>query len=171
MTKMSATLTGQKFGKLVVVALADSSDKPRTHYLCQCECGRTTIVYTSSLTRGLTRSCGCGKKESSRERMTTHGLSGTRFWKAWANVLTRNSGEKRHLVDERWFNFDLFKEDMYERYQGVVKEHGERGTRLILVNKRNGVYNAENCKWEGYRIAQRKRKNIPAQLTLQACAK
>lgn len=51
-----------RFGKLVAIKkvekLPDDKDK---HYkwLCQCDCGNTTVVRSSDLRRGQTKSCGC----------------------------------------------------------------------------------------------------------------
>ena len=49
-------LVGQKFGKLTVVSLVNTS--PRK-YLCRCECGGQAIVQPGNLKDGHTQSCGC----------------------------------------------------------------------------------------------------------------
>lgn len=52
-------LTGKKFGHLIVVKV-DHKDKNRNYYwLCQCDCGKQTIVLGNNLKRGNTTSCGC----------------------------------------------------------------------------------------------------------------
>ena len=53
-------LTGQRFGKLVVLE-PDSAHKTRSarRYLCQCDCGNLTKVYGDALQSGGTKSCGC----------------------------------------------------------------------------------------------------------------
>ena len=50
----------------------------RKYYLCQCECGNTTIVAENHLKNGHTQSCGCLKKErlkQNREHYKTSGPS------------------------------------------------------------------------------------------------
>lgn len=54
-------MTGQKFGKLTVVGLADPTNK--TKWRCKCECGNEVDVFGTNLRRGLTKSCGCSKSE------------------------------------------------------------------------------------------------------------
>jgi hypothetical protein len=54
-------LTGQQFGRLVVLK-RETLDKVGTYWKCQCECGKTTVVFGASLKRGLTTSCGCRKR-------------------------------------------------------------------------------------------------------------
>ena len=50
-------LEGRTFGDLQVVKKA-SSVGTKIRYVCQCSCGRETIVQGSNLTTGHTRSCG-----------------------------------------------------------------------------------------------------------------
>lgn len=56
-------LTGQRFGKLVVIKRAGTYISPKgakaTTWLCQCDCGNTTIVQRTSLKSGSISSCGC----------------------------------------------------------------------------------------------------------------
>lgn len=49
-----------QFDKLTVLRPADNIGE-RTAWVCQCKCGRTTVVTTRNLRSGHTRSCGCLK--------------------------------------------------------------------------------------------------------------
>jgi hypothetical protein len=63
-------LTGQRFGRLTVVERAEDYVSPKGHrnvqWLCKCDCEENsyTVVSGCSLTRGLTKSCGCLRKET-----------------------------------------------------------------------------------------------------------
>lgn len=57
-------LTGQVFGRLRVVERAHSNNG--VHWLCQCSCGKQTIVRGAVLRYGSTKSCGCGSKAQAR---------------------------------------------------------------------------------------------------------
>lgn len=57
---MKKDLTGQKFGKLLVVNLSHHEGS-KYYWNCLCECGNSKISWTSSLTRGKVKSCGCSK--------------------------------------------------------------------------------------------------------------
>ena len=53
-------LTGQRFGKLVV--LHKSEEKSASHgcvWLCKCDCGKEVLASTSALNSGKKKSCGC----------------------------------------------------------------------------------------------------------------
>ena len=56
-------LTGQKFGKLTVIGRDYSRKANITYWLCKCDCGNPEIISIArgSLTRGLTKSCGCNR--------------------------------------------------------------------------------------------------------------
>jgi len=58
-------ISGKRFGKLVVVSPA-GSDKNGAKWLCECDCGNTSIVRGKNLRRGLTGSCGCDRGVSRR---------------------------------------------------------------------------------------------------------
>lgn len=50
-------MTGSRFGRLVVLELAEIRTEAR--WLCQCDCGQLTTVAGSELRNGSTKSCGC----------------------------------------------------------------------------------------------------------------
>ena len=51
-------LTGQRFGSLTVLRPAGNIGN-RTAWACRCDCGQESIVSTSSLRTGHTKTCGC----------------------------------------------------------------------------------------------------------------
>lgn len=69
--KYSQIKPGDKFGKLTVISKEINGKKTDSSkcsfYKCQCECGNITIVRSSSLIRGITKSCGCGRHLSYNE--------------------------------------------------------------------------------------------------------
>ena len=76
-------LTGQRFGRLVVIKRADNhitithdkqghvaAVKYFTCWLCQCDCGNTYVAYAHHLKGGHVKSCGCLRVEKSRNRLS-----------------------------------------------------------------------------------------------------
>lgn len=76
-------LTGQRFGSLTVVSSAEPYVSPSgqlyRRWLCKCDCGSESVAFQNSLTSGLTRSCGCSRRESILNKMQD--MSGMRFGK------------------------------------------------------------------------------------------
>lgn len=60
-------LTGQHFGRWTVLEKGISDKHYNTKWKCQCECGTIREVAGTSLRKGTSTSCGCYKKENSKE--------------------------------------------------------------------------------------------------------
>ena len=80
--KVRKDLTGQRFGKLVVIKQADDFILPsgihEAQWLCKCDCGNDKIVESRYLRMGLIKSCGCITKENNFNRCTID-LTGRTF--------------------------------------------------------------------------------------------
>ena len=61
-------LTGQRFGKLVVINRSNINVGTTKKWFCQCDCGQTCYVEPRNLKSGYTQSCGCLAKEKASER-------------------------------------------------------------------------------------------------------
>ena len=65
-------LKGKRFGRLVVLRKECVSRETwnrlrQPTWFCECDCGELVYVIDSNLKRGNTRSCGCLRREKSRE--------------------------------------------------------------------------------------------------------
>ena len=78
-------LTGQKFGKLLVLEKDEEKIKQRKlegknnnniYWKCECDCGNKTSVYAGALKSGHTQSCGCLRK---KEKEAKENLTGMKF--------------------------------------------------------------------------------------------
>jgi hypothetical protein len=84
-------LVGQRFGRLMVIKRVENKGK-QTRYLCRCDCGKEKIFYTTNLMRGLSTSCGCFRKEKSKERQFVD-LTGQQFGQLTVMSLDRYNKE------------------------------------------------------------------------------
>lgn len=91
-------MIGQKFGRLTVVSqhgVKREGNAVRRLWECECECGKHTIVPTSNLTKGNTRSCGCLFREAAkitqRNNCTKHNYTKThpRQYRVWKGIRQR----------------------------------------------------------------------------------
>lgn len=95
-------LTGQRFGKLTVIALVTT--KPRVKWSCLCDCGQTASVSRTNLDRG-TKSCGCLTQEN-KQPLTWKiedlpaAVANVKSWEALYAKLGAGRGVK-HAV-KRW---------------------------------------------------------------------
>ena len=81
MGRKKVDLTGQRFGKLVVVREVGRKNG-KVVWECLCDCGNTVIVVTGNLTSGGTTSCGCSRVRN---------ITGQRFGKL---VVVKDVGRK-----------------------------------------------------------------------------
>ena len=66
--KQVTDLTGQVFGKLLVLDYAGRAENGKHRWRVRCECGTEKVVFASNLFSGKTRSCGCARHEEGRKR-------------------------------------------------------------------------------------------------------
>lgn len=64
-------LSGQRFGRLVVLEEADLSDNRTVIWKVKCDCGVVFNALGTNLRNGTTRSCGCLRSEATAERNRT----------------------------------------------------------------------------------------------------
>lgn len=163
-------LSGQRFGRLVVVELAEKSfngKRFRYYWLCRCDCGNFCTARTDELTGGNTRSCGCLHKESAVTNISKHHkhkMSGTPAYKTWHGVKARcyNVRNKSYAryggrgvgLYEPWISdFHAF----YE-YVSQLEHFGEEGYSLDRIDN-DGDYAPGNLRWADAKTQARNRRS------------
>lgn len=164
--KKAQNLSGQRFGKLTVLERAGTKSH-NTMWLCQCDCGNTTVTSRGNLLNGKTKSCGCLKHRPAVNR--THGQSKTRLYFVWRNMLNRcyndtvndypNYGGRGITVCTEWKDdFQAFSE---WAFANGYDANAKRGEYTLDRKNTNGNYEPSNCRWvSGYEQANNKRTNL-----------
>ena len=155
-------ITGERYGRLVVIRELSKNSIGETMWLCQCDCGRLIILRGSSLRSGNTRSCGCLKGESLKTRGITHNGTGTRLYHIWANMIQRCTNENNKCwaryggrgitVCDEWFYFTNFK-------KWALENGYSENLSIDRINVNKG-YSPTNCRWsDSITQANNKRTN------------
>lgn len=140
------TIIGEPFIDFVRI---DSKQKSKLVNVI-CDCGNKKIVNYSSLIRGISKSCGCYKKELAGNQNKTHGLSKHKLFKVWQKIKERcyyskdkfykNYGGRGIYMCEDWKN------DFKKFYDWSVENGWKEGLQIDRT-KNNGNYEPSNCRY------------------------
>jgi hypothetical protein len=149
MGRKTQSLAGQRFGRLLVLDRVPREPRAsgQAKWRCLCDCENISIIGSNALRSGATQSCGCLRRDALVTRNTTHGLSGTRTYNSWCNMIRRCThdndprypewGGRGITVCERWLDYPNFLADMGERPPGTTLDREDN----------DGNYEPGNCRW------------------------
>lgn len=165
---MRKDLTGMRFGRLVVVAYAETKRK-KAHWLCRCDCGNEKVICSDSLRGSMSRSCGCLRSEVTASKNYRHGFDKrgkrNRHYLVWLSMMTRCYtktsrdfplyGGRGIKVCDEWHDPKVFVE-WCQSHEPIPKGYSV-DRRLV-----NGDYSPDNCRFSSP-ITQSRNRRPPSE--------
>ncbi len=146
MAKRIVHVPGEKIGRLTFVVWVPT-DTTRKRALFQCDCGNTHEARASHWRYGKITSCGCYLTEVRYGRKTTHGMTGTPLYYAWASMRSR-------VTPHYYLNRPNYKgvgcDPCWRTFEGFVANPpaGEFEPGMVLARYGDvGDYTPSNCRW------------------------
>lgn len=158
-------LTDEKFGRLTAKIRLGAADKwGSSLWECQCDCGNIVRVRVDNLTRGITKSCGCLKREvavvttkrrnqedrSLKYGKLVHGGTGTRLFRIWCAMRSRctdaNNPAYKHYGGRGIKICDEWIKD-FANFRDWALGNGYKEDLEIDRENNDGNYEPGNCRW------------------------
>lgn len=167
---MRTNLIGNRYGRLTVVDVADdsvsSSGYHTVRWKCLCDCGTEVIVRGKCLTQGVTKSCGCLRREQLSKRVSKHNDQGSRLYAIWDSMRQRcnnpknaayhNYGGRGITICSDWDEYLNFKEWAVKSGYDNNATRGDCTLDRIDVNK---AYSPSNCRWTDMRTQSNNKRD------------
>lgn len=138
-------ITGQRFGRLIVLAQYGRNRWGSIQWQCLCECGNEAIILSQCLRRGWSRSCGCIAKNRIRNLRLSHGKSKTKTYRIWKAINERcnNPNNKSY----KYYGGRGIK-SLYNSVSSMIADIGEQPSGYTIHRLNNdGHYEPGNCNW------------------------
>ena len=142
-----------QYGELTIKRYVGRDKHYFPYFWCECSCGNKKICNLSHLKRGLVSSCGHIQREKSIDSHKLHGLSKSKIYKIYYNMISRcyNKsniyyncyGEKGITVCDEWLN----KENGFINFYRWAMDNGYKEGLSIDRKDVNKEYSPDNCKW------------------------
>jgi hypothetical protein len=144
-------LTDSRFGRLLVIRKGAPQKGTSPKWMCLCDCGTFKEIRGDSLTKGVTKSCGCAAAERIAIANFKHGdcVGGpTVEWTTWRSMHQRcedphhdkfaDYGGRGISICSRWADYSAFLSDM-----------GRRPSEYHSLDRKDnsGNYEPSNCRW------------------------
>ena len=166
-------ITGERFGRLLVVIEANKNSSGRVSWLCRCDCGNEAIVASDALVSCRTKSCGCLQRERTADANVhrikhghARGAGGNkrattpeyRSWRAMLERCRNPNAPNYHLYGGRGITFC----DEWKEFSAFLADMGPRGDGLTLDRiDTNGHYTKDNCRWADAKTQAKNRRETP----------
>lgn len=163
--KVFSGKSGDVFGRLTLTGLTYTK-KIYNHWVrfveAVCVCGEVRDYAFNKLASGETQSCGCLRKDVSRKRMTTHGLTKHPLYDVY-NAIIKRCYEPNNIAYKNYGGRGIevwkdWKDDFVCFYEWAIENGYKEGLSLDREDN-DGNYAPYNCRWTTTEVQSRNRRS------------
>ena len=151
-------LTGQPFGRLIVIREYGRDKNGHVLWLCRClgkngdDCGKEVVATSGDLNSGAVKSCGCLRLDRCREVCTKHGCA-QKPWYGIYNAMMQRCGHReggkecnlRNYRDRGITVCDLWQKSPLAFGDWLLAHGWRKGLQIDRIDNDKG-YSPENCR-------------------------
>jgi len=148
-------ISGERFGRLVVMGRSKENKGAYASWRCLCDCGNIKNISGASIRKGKTVSCRCKRIESCREngKKITHGLSkSTPLHSVWNGIKKISSlGRKHNAEMVRYRDRGIILCEEWDKsflsfYAWAINSGYRKGLQIDRIDN-DGNYEPLNCRF------------------------
>lgn len=160
--RKSDDLSGERFGMLVAVAPVGENKHGQAMWSFVCDCGNHKTARGTQARQGAITDCGCSGKQRNIDRLTKHGMFGTRLYNIYF-CMTRRCYDPKSKSYPRYGAVGVSVCDEWrnsvEKFMNWALENGYKDSLSIDRINGNLGYSPENCRWATHEEQQNNLKS------------
>lgn len=145
-------LIGQTFGRLTVIEKhTERSKNGKALWIVKCSCGNSEPfkINSGTMKSGNTTSCGCLRREATRNKFRKHGMHGSPEYWTWVDISRRCYTKTFKQYKDYGGRGIKMSDEWRDSFEAFYRDMGPKPSPQHSIDRKDndGDYCKENCRW------------------------